>query len=159
MEETEELVDVRVKIPASRIGDFYRVLGEWMDGPPLARSDSRRGAHVQRWGDNRATDVKVACVVLQKLSPPGRRLFRVLISNPGVRYAADQLAELASIENGRYGIAGVLAWPTRYCDELRRPLPIEMEARDGGSIYWMDEYVAGAFVEGQAQLDPAAMRD
>ena len=152
MDETEELVEVNVKIPASRIGDFYSVLGQWMDGPPLARGESRRGGHVQRWGGGR-TDMKFAYHVLRKLSPPAKRLFGILISNPGVRYGAAQLAELASIENGRYGIAGVLAWPARYCDELRRPLPIEMEARDGGSIYWMEEDVARAFVEAQALID------
>ncbi len=99
------------------------------------------------------TDVKIAAGILRKLSPPARNLFAVLSSNPGVRYGAAELAEVAGIAKGRYGIAGVLAWPTRYCDEIRRSLPIEMEPRDGGSIYWMEVDVARAFVEGQALLD------
>jgi hypothetical protein len=151
MEEPEELVEVNVKIPASRIGDFYRVLGQWMDGPSLARAEPRRAGHF-RWGGS-SKDMQLACAVLRRLSPPARRLFGVLMSNPGVRYSADQLAELANIENGRYGIAGVLAWPSRFCDELRRTLPIEMESRDGGSIYWMEEDVARAFVEAQALIE------
>jgi hypothetical protein len=151
MEETDELVEVAVKIPASRIGDFYRVLGLWIDGEG-AEGRPRRSGPLQPWvGDT--TDMKIAMGILRKLSPPARKLFSVLSSNPGVRYGADELAELAGIAKGRYGIAGVLAWPTRYCDEIRRGLPIEMEPREGGSIYWMEVDVARAFVEGQALLD------
>ena len=158
MEETEELVEVRVKIPASRIGDFYRVLGLWIDGAPVAGTESRHAGPPHPWvGDE--TDMKIAAGLLRKLSPQAKELFGVLASNPGVRYGADQLAELAGIAKGRYGIAGVLAWPARYCDELHRGLPIEMEPRDGGSIYWMEADVARAFVEGQALLDKVAMGD
>ncbi len=49
MEEPEELVEVTVKIPASRIGDFYRVLGLWIDGEE-AESRPRHAGPLQPCG-------------------------------------------------------------------------------------------------------------
>jgi hypothetical protein len=152
MPEPEQWVEISVKIPAWRVGDFYRVISLWMDGAPLGRAEARaRGEPTERWDDTKA-DIEIAARVLRKLTPPAQRLFRVLFANPGVRYEADKLAELANIPNGRYGIAGVLAWPTRYCNEVGRPLPIEMVPQVGGSIYWMKDYVARAFLEVQGTI-------
>ena len=96
--------------------------------------------------------MKFAYHVLRKLSPPAKRFSASHIQS--WRQVRGRPAGRApKLENGRYGIAGVLAWPARYCDELRRPLPIEMEARDGGSIYWMEEDIVRAFVEAQALID------
>jgi hypothetical protein len=44
-------------------------------------------------------------------------------------------------------VAGILAWPGRYCRHLGRALPIATEGRaDGGTDYFMDPEVAGLFV-------------
>ena len=47
------------------------------------------------------------------------------------------------------GMAGILAWPGRYCRKLGKELPIATARReDGGTDYWMDEATAALFRRG-----------
>ncbi len=151
------LIEIAIKIPAGRLADFYRMLGQWMAGAVVG-GDEASERDILPWSPYH--DQKLAMAVLSKMTPPARKLFEILASNPDTRYGADELAEIAGIANGRYGIAGVLAWPSRYfARECRRPLPIEIEPRNGGSIYWMKADIAGLMLTAlRGEVPPAAQR-
>ena len=55
------------------------------------------------------------------------------------------------MEKGAHGVAGILAWPGRYCRKLGRPLPIATEKRDdGGTDYRVEGVAATLFADAQA---------
>lgn len=134
----DELVDVIVKVPQSRIPAFYARVGEWLS------DDARDGSvAAQPWSDE---DITLARDLLGKLSPPARRIFDVLGTSAGQKYSADELAATCNIENGKYGIAGTLAWPGRYCRGYGRVMPIETATADTeATSYWMERSVALLF--------------
>jgi hypothetical protein len=54
-------------------------------------------------------------------------------------------------------VAGILAWPGRYCRHLDRALPIATEGRDdGGTDYYMEPAVAALFARGPGPGRPGA---
>jgi len=58
------------------------------------------------------------------------------------------VAAAVGIPNGKYGVAGVLAWPSRHCAAVGRPLLCRYEepmTPDVSGTYWIDEAVAGLF--------------
>jgi hypothetical protein len=134
----DELVDVTVKVPQSRIPAFYARVGEWLS------DDAVEGpAAPQPWGDD---DIALARELLSKLSPPAHRIFDVLGTSAGQKYSADELAATCNIQNGKYGIAGTLAWPGRYCRGFGRVMPIEAATADAeATSYWMERSVALLF--------------
>ena len=66
---------------------------------------------------------------------------------PEKKFSGEDLAEALDIPNGKYGTAGVLAWPGRYSSAVGRILPCNYE--DGpfgaGANYWMTTEVATLF--------------
>jgi hypothetical protein len=57
-----------------------------------------------------------------------------------------EIAKRLRLEKGAHGVAGILAWPGRYCRHLDRVLPIATEGRaDGGTDYYMEPDVATLF--------------
>lgn len=67
--------------------------------------------------------------------------------HPGHKVAGEDMAETLDIPNGKYGVAGVLAWPGRHSAAVGRVLPIRFE--DGpvgeGGNYWVEQEVADLF--------------
>ncbi len=48
-------------------------------------------------------------------------------------------------------MAGILAWPGRYCRKAGRPLPIAIAKReDGGTDYWVEGVEAELFTAARA---------
>jgi hypothetical protein len=143
------MIDVTVKVPEERVGEFYELVGRWLSGdqhlagPDLAgTSDSS----AKGWR-NTDDDVPLAREVWGKLSSHARALFVRLMDSPGQKMSGEDLAEELGIPNGKYGIAGVLAWPGRHCAAVKRlPLWNWEDGPVGGSAdYWVDQEVADLF--------------
>jgi hypothetical protein len=81
-----------------------------------------------------------------RLAPAARELFDLVAASPGRRFSGNDVAARLGLEKGAHGVAGILAWPGRYCRHLGRALPIATEGRpDGGTDYFMEPGVAGLF--------------
>ena len=143
------MIDVTVKVPEDRLGEFYSMYGDWLSGGvPMAE----RSADKSPWT---ASDVELASDVWSKFTEVARRLFSVLIDNPTKEYSGDQLAEMLSIANGRHGVAGVLAWPGRHCFDAGRLLPWSWKypEENAPAVYWFSPEMAELF--GKARADSA----
>ena len=156
---------VTVDVPEDRVPEFYLWFAAFLaapsgSGPPRGGSGGRgRGrfghhmGHDRRpWGED---DVDDARWLYGRLSPPARELFDVLIASPGERHSGNELAARLGIEKGAHGLAGILAWPGRWCRKLGRDFPIVTTAReDGGTDYAMEAETAALFAD--ARPDGAA---
>ncbi|MCU1492462.1 MAG: hypothetical protein JWO62_226 [Acidimicrobiaceae bacterium] len=146
-----------MKVPTERVAEFYTMVGRWLSGEmPPTQEQAVRFA-VEPWGTTHH-DKKVAVQVLNRLTAPAKRMFEVLSSEPGKPIEAEELARLADIPNGRYGIAGALAWPTRRFAEMERPLPVESDQRPEGTVYWIEEHLAPMILNGVHGVVPAPPR-
>lgn len=151
------MIDVTVKVPEEYLGEFYEVFGRWLaekqhgvdEGLTGSATDLVVGADTleeEGW-TNADDDVPLARVVWQKLSPRAAAMFSLLMDHPGHKISGDDLAATLDIPNGKYGIAGVLAWPGRHCAAVNR-LPLwqwEYGPPGGSASYWVDQEVADLF--------------
>lgn len=143
------LHDVAVKVPADRVADFYEMYGRWLRGEQLVAEiaeETEEDSTKQRVPWDPATDLELAKTAWALFPDRAKQLFGTLIDHPDKRYTGDELAQMHSIPNGKYGVAGVLAHPGRQLRRLGRhhhfhaePLP------EGGSCYWMDAQMAELF--------------
>jgi hypothetical protein len=139
------LIDVTVKVPEDRVADFYSMYGRWLAGPdsPTAEPESESDAEHLAWT---SSDGELAKAVWAKLSQPAQALFSTLMAKPGHEFSGDELAEMLGIPNGKRGVAGVLAWPGRYCLAIDRKYPwLWRHAADGSALYWVTDEVADLF--------------
>lgn len=145
---------VTVAVPEERVPEFYLWVSAFLTAapgtPPPFGARGRRGprglrhhGEAQAWS---ATDADQAAWLYRKLAPPARELFDLLADAPGTRFGGEDVAQRLRLEKGAHGVAGILAWPGRYCRHLNRVLPIATEGRaDGGTDYYMEPDVAALF--------------
>jgi hypothetical protein len=145
------MIDITVKVPEKRVGEFYSMFGTWLtDPPPVAPApDSAAVEHspedLPHWS---SSDTELAAAVWDKLSDPARRLFSTLIDAPDERFSGDELARILGIEKGRLAIAGLLTWPARYCGEVNRADAWSFNYPDGElAEYWFTPENAALFRE------------
>lgn len=144
---------VTVGVPEERVAEFYAWFAAFLSSEPSSRRRGRRGARhhgeAQAWS---ASDADQATWLYHKLAPPARKLFDLLADGAGKRSGGEDVAKRLGLEKGAHGVAGILAWPGRYCRHLDRVLPIATEGRaDGGTDYYMDADVAELFVAARAR--------
>ncbi len=157
---------VTVAVPEERVPEFYVWFahfltatpgaepsmpgpGPWRGGGP-GRGGPGRWAHVEvePWSSD---DADTARWLYAKLADPARELLDVLLDEPAKRWSGNALAERLGLEKGAHGVAGILAWPGRYCRKLGRPLPIATAKRDdGGTDYWVEAAPAALFAAARA---------
>ncbi|GGV42022.1 hypothetical protein GCM10010495_69590 [Kitasatospora herbaricolor] len=137
------LIEVRVLVDEDRVPEFYEMVGRWLGSPPLP--DEETGT-LAPWAPG-LQDLQFARTVWEKLSDRAQALFETLIASPGRRFSAEELAEQLHLPNGKYGVAGVLAWPGRHCRKVGRPLPVEFAPTPvgEGADYWMTAEAAALF--------------
>jgi hypothetical protein len=140
------MIDVSVKVPEERIADFYSMLGRWLAGSDLDAANEEATAEVVGWSDT-AEDAALAKVVWSKFSARAKGMFSTLMDDPEKRFSGEDLADLLDIPNGKYGVAGVLAWPGRHCLAVNRSVPCRYEdgPKGGSANYWMDSEIASLF--------------
>jgi Family of unknown function (DUF6416) len=143
------MIDVTVKVPEDRIGEFYSMFGTWLTGsPPVATvpetvtvEDSRENR--PPWS---SSDDELASAVWDKLSDPARRLFSTLIDAPDERFSGDDLARMLGIKKGKLAIAALLTWPGRFCRDVNRTYPWSFDYPDGElAEYWFTAENAAIF--------------
>jgi hypothetical protein len=100
------------------------------------------------WGTE-AFDSELAIMAWRKFSPRAQTAFSLLMDNPGVAMSADEIAAKIGLANGRHGLAGVVAWPSRQCADMGLTPPFRfgnpVAPGDTGS-YWMDPQTAQLFI-------------
>ncbi len=145
---------VTVAVPEERVPEFYAwfaaFLGAEPGTPPPFGGRGGHGPRGQRhhrearaWS---ADDADQASWLYSKLAEPARQLFDLLIDAPGERFGGEEIAHRLELQKGAHGVAGILAWPGRYCRHLGRVLPIATEGRpDGGTDYYMEQDLASLF--------------
>jgi hypothetical protein len=146
---------VTVAVPEDRVPEFYSWFAAFLAAEPGTPPPSGgRGRHARRglrppsqpsaWSTD---DAEQAAWLYRKLAPPARRLFDILLEEPGRRVAGERIANQLGLEKGAHGVAGILAWPGRYSRHLGRVLPIATEGRaDGGTDYYIEPETAALFV-------------
>ena len=151
---------VTVAVPEERVPEFYVWFASFLSAepgsPPFAgrggpwgrgrgRGFMRHGEHeVAAWSQD---DAEQAAWLYVKLAPPARELLDLLLDAPGERFSGNDIAARLRLEKGAHSVAGILAWPGRYCRKLGKEMPIATEGReDGGTDYYVDPDVAKLFV-------------
>jgi len=158
------MMDVTVKVPEDRLVEFYGMHAAWLSSPPRGSvlrdvGEAKRNPMPQEAtpagedADGRqewlAADAALAAKLWNKFSDPAKALFSKLIDEPDRRFTGVELAETLNIPNGHSGVAGVLAWPGKYCKQENRKLlwkwvyPVEGEP----VVYWMTPEVAALLRE------------
>lgn len=94
-----------------------------------------------------------AVMFRDRLSPLARTVYTHLVTHPGERFDADWIAETFSVPNGRSGVAGLWAWPSRHAAAVGLPEAPWCWHNDGlQTHYWVTpdqaELVGHAFVSG-----------
>jgi Family of unknown function (DUF6416) len=151
---------ITVEVPEERVAEFYSWFAEFLSAPSGGLGPPRRlrggpgrhrgfsgthgfGSEPQPWT---ADDVDQARWLYRKLSDPARQLFDLLIQKPGARFSGNEIASQLKLEKGAHGVAGVLAWPGRWCRKLGREFPIDTDGReDGGTDFFIDDETAAVF--------------
>lgn len=137
--------EIRVLVPEERVADFYKWFGGWLDTPERYEPGAAAPDHDRVDWSNTPEDKELAEKLWAKLSGRAKALFGHLIDQPDARFSGKELAATLDIPNGRYGVAGILAWPGRYCLAMHRHLPIRWSDQEGA--YWMEPSVAQLFAE------------
>lgn len=145
------MIDITVKVPEDRVGEFYSMFGTWLSGPPQGAPPTGTGVvegsrDGEPWSES---DVELAGAVWDKFSDTAQLLFSTLIDEPERRFSGDELSEMLAIPNGRHGVAGVLAWPRRHCLAVNRRWPWEWSYPEEGApvVYWFTPENAALFRE------------
>lgn len=158
---------VTVAVPEERVPEFYVWFASFLAAAPGTepspsawapphRGGPGRGGGRSHWGQAEAqpwtaADAETARWLYAKLATPARELVDLLLDEPGRRWSGNALAERLGLEKGAHGVAGILAWPGRYCRKLGRPLPIATAKRDdGGTDYWVEGTEAELFSAARA---------
>lgn len=157
------MADITVPVPDDRVAEFYQFFGAWLAGsaPAAVSAGMQVGnphAEVSPWGQT-DEDLALAKVVWTKLSDRAKAMFDLLMEHPGDKISGEMVAETLDIPNGKYGVAGVLAWPGRHSYGVGRHLPVRYEDGPvGGSAnYWMDKAVADLFQLAKQELNHEAV--
>jgi Family of unknown function (DUF6416) len=155
---------ITVDVPEERVAEFYAWFAQFLatdtgSWPPRRGRGGFGPSHGPPAGDRApwaAADADKAAWLYGRLSEPARELFDVLIDAPGERLGGNELAARLKLEKGAHGLAGILAWPGRWCRKLGREFPITTDAReDGGTDYWMAPDTAAVFAAARS-AGPAA---
>lgn len=142
------MVQVTFEIPEPLLGRFYIAVGFVLKRAQLEGASGATEPKLREWGLF-AGDDDQAAAAWRKFSPRAQAVFSVLMDNPGIAVPADDLAAKIGLANGRHGLAGVVAWPSRQCAELGLVPPFRFDnsaAPSEAGTYWMDPQTAELFI-------------
>jgi hypothetical protein len=144
------MVELSFEVPDRLVGHVYIAIGAVLKRGPQSTT-AELELKLSDWGETEAfaDEAELADMAWRKFSPRAQAVFALLMENPGVAMEADKIAVKIGLANGRHGLAGVVAWPTRQCAEMRRTPPFRYESPpapgETGS-YWMDPQTAQLFI-------------
>ena len=145
------MTQIAVSVPDDRNAESGQFFGRRQEG----RLNMNTSANFTNWNRNgepwsgSKESLAAATWWWGKRSVRARDLFELLIDNPGQRFTGSEIAEQLGIKKGARGVAGILAWPGRYCIEGGYRLPSEFyKDRDSGAgLYWMKPTTAALFAK------------
>jgi Family of unknown function (DUF6416) len=144
------MVELTFEVPDRLLGDVYAAIGAAFKRAQQSTT-AEEEPKLHDWGITEAfaDEAELADMAWRKFSPRAQAVFTLLMENPGVAMEADEIAAKIGLANGRHGLAGVVAWPSRQCAEMGRTPPFRYEnppsPGDTGS-YWMDPQTAQLFI-------------
>jgi hypothetical protein len=145
-----DIVELSFEVPDRLVGQAYIAIGMVLKrGQQSTTAPEEPEPH--DWGETEAfaDEAELADMAWRKFSPRAQAVFALLMENPGVAMQADEIAAKIGLANGRHGLAGVVAWPSRQCAEMGRTPPFRYESPpapgETGS-YWMDPETAQLFI-------------
>lgn len=142
------MVQATFEIPDRLLGEFYIAIGAVLKQAHGQSAAEQARSDLHDWGTD-AFDSELAGMAWRKFTPRAQAIFSLLMDNPGVAIPADEIATRIGLANGRHGLAGVVAWPSRQCAEMGLTPPFRFDAPaapgETGS-YWMDPKTAQIFV-------------
>jgi hypothetical protein len=139
------MVQVTFEIPDHLLGQFYMAVGRVLHSAPDESAAEQIEPQMSEWS---VLDGDDAAVAWRKFSPRAQAVFSLLMDNPGIAIPADEIAAKIGLTNGRHGLAGVVAWPSRQCAELGFLPPFRFDnsaAPNEAGTYWMDPETAELF--------------
>ncbi|HTX82305.1 MAG TPA: DUF6416 domain-containing protein [Streptosporangiaceae bacterium] len=139
------MVQVTFEIPDHLLGQFYHAVGRVLQDAQDDGAAEQTEPDMSEWS---VANVEQAARVWRKFSPRAQAVFSLLMDNPGIAVPADEIAAKIGLANGRHGLAGVVAWPSRQCAELGLLPPFRFEspaAPNETGTYWMDPETAQLF--------------
>ena len=140
--------EIKVLVDEARVAEFYAMFGRWLVGETTDTTAAAKAEAKPKvpWG-NTVEDLALAKEIWGKLTDRAKGMFSILMDAPDEPFSPDYVAETVSIPNGASGVAGVLAWPGRYCAEAGREVFFRFaeDPAGGGSHYWMTGEVAALF--------------
>jgi hypothetical protein len=141
------MVQVTFEIPEHLLGQFYLAVGRALQNAQDESDAEQAEPEMAEWGTFGGDDEQAA-QAWRKFSPRAQAVFSLLMDNPGIAIPADEIAAKIGLSNGRHGLAGVVAWPSRQCAELGFQPPFRFDnsaAPNEAGTYWMDPETAELF--------------
>jgi hypothetical protein len=143
------MVELSFEVPNRLAGQVYIAIGAVLKQAQQSTT-AEDEPELHDWGATEAfaDEAELVDMAWRKFSPRAQAVFALLMENPGVAMPADEIAVKIGLANGRHGLAGVVAWPSRQCAEMSRTPPFRYESApapgETGS-YWMDPETAQLF--------------
>ncbi len=144
-----DMAELSFEVPDRLVGNVYIAIGAVLKREQSTTAEEEPKLH--DWGETEAfaDEAELADMAWRKFSPRAQAVFALLMESPGVAMQADEIAVKIGLANGRHGLAGVVAWPSRQCAEMGRTPPFRYESPpapgETGS-YWMDPETAQLFI-------------
>lgn len=145
-----DMVELSFEVPDRLVGQFYSAVGMVLKRAQKG-SPADEEPELHDWGETKAfaDEAELADMAWRKFSPQAQAVFALLMESPGVAMPADEIAVKIGLANGRHGLAGVVAWPSRQCAEMGRTPPFRYDSPldpGGSGSYWMDPETAQLFI-------------
>jgi Family of unknown function (DUF6416) len=145
-----DMVELSFEVPDRLVGHVYIAIGAVLKRGQQSTT-AKEEPELIDWGVTEAfaDEAELADMAWRKFSPRAQAVFALLMENPGVAMQADEIAVNVGLANGRHGLAGVVAWPSRQCAEMGRTPPFRYEgspAPGETGTYWMDPETAQLFI-------------
>jgi hypothetical protein len=130
------MMDVTVKVPEDRLGEFFLMYGQWLQG--LGNGESGSAERLE-WT---ITDETLAGEFVRKLPESGRRFLDLMIST-GEMNGRSIVGPLGLNEVTQ--LPGVHGWIGRVSKAFGRKNPIKARPTADGTIWWVEPPVAELF--------------
>ena len=138
----------------ARYAEFLIMAGTFLSGSTPGMASTTASPNRDPWEPG---DSALAEQVIRKMTAPARRIFGLLAAGNGDtvegKWSVPALTEMIGLNNSNE-LAGMLAWPGRYCYAVGRTLPFLWEGTEAGAAYWMEPEVATLFNDALRSVDP-----
>jgi uncharacterized protein DUF6416 len=139
------MIEVTVKVPEDRVGDFYLMHGRWLQGLENRESGPPK---VPEWSSD---DSALAGSLWEKLPENARNMLDLLITEGDMdgRSIVDRLGM-----NDVTQLPGVHGWVGRVSNGFGRRNPIKARPTKSGTVWYVEPPVAALFRDVRGHMRP-----